>query len=373
MKVLHIGISGAALVLLASCTTLGADGKDIDYGAGSTQVPTLDVPPDLTAPGSDESYLVPQGDGGAATTYSDYSKGGIARDVGVGKVLPDIQGVRLERDGALRWLVVSDRAENVWEVVKAFWQATGLTVGSENQAAGVMETDWVENRARFPQGGPHKGLRQELNSAYAASERDQYVTRLERSKDGASTEVHITHRGIRKGSAAASPQWEARANAAELEAIMLQLLMVRFGASEAQAASAVTGTVAASGVAAIGAIEPAGTASLREVSGDSVVIAMNDPFDRAWRKVGLSLESSGLAVEDKDREKGFYFLGPVKIERGWWDRMKFWKASADAKKHYRVFVKDGGKACEVSVTDQDGASSNVTRELTEAIYKNINQ
>jgi len=31
--------------------------------------------------------------------------------------------VHLERNGTQRWLVVNDKAENVWPVVKAFWQS----------------------------------------------------------------------------------------------------------------------------------------------------------------------------------------------------------------------------------------------------------
>jgi uncharacterized lipoprotein len=170
--------------------------------------------------------------------------------------------------------------------------------------------------------------------------------------------------------------------------------MVRFGSSEAQAASAVSasavtaspaaaasalpaiGTVAASGVAGNSTIEPAGpagTAALREVSTGVVVIIMNDRFDRAWRKVGLAITSSGLQVEDKDRDKGIYYLRPVKIERGWWESLKLWQANSDAKSRYRVSVKDGGSACEVSVIDQDGTNSNVTKQMVETIYKNINQ
>lgn len=392
MKVLQIGIAGAVLVLLVSCGTLGADGKRIDYGSAAAQVPTLEVPPDLTVPGSDERYKVPQGDGAVVATYSDYTRGGVAQGRAASAVLPDVPGVRLERNAAQRWLVVSNKAENVWPVVKAFWIENGLSIMSEEPAAGVMETEWVENKAKFPQAGFQNDSEQRFNYAvYSVGERDQYRTRLERSKDGTSTEVYITHRGMEEdfSNDKKISEWQARGSDPEKEAIMLQRLMVRFGSSEARAidalavtgagpvaavsAVAATGTAAASGVAAISTTEPAGTASLREVSGGSVVIVMNDPFDRSWRKVGLAIESSGLSVEDKDREKGVYFLRPVKIERGWWERMKFWKAGADAKVHYRVNVKDGGAICEVSVTDQDGANSNVTKQMIETIYKNINQ
>ncbi|OFZ68167.1 MAG: NlpBDapX lipoprotein [Betaproteobacteria bacterium RBG_16_56_24] len=386
MKVLQIGISGAVLVILASCSTLGADGKRIDYGSGVKQAQALDVPPDLTVPGIDDRYKIPQGDSGTVATYSDYSKGGNAQGQAAGRVLPDVKGVRMERDGTRHWLVVSDKTENVWSVVKAFWLEIGLVIKSEDQPAGVMETDWAENRAKIPQGAVRSVLGKVLDRVYSTGERDQYLTRLERGdekllsghpKDGKSTEVHITHRGIAQvfSSDMTGSRWVPRGNDPEMEAIMLQRLMVRFGASETQAASAVAAispAAAASGVATISTTEPAGTASLREISDGSVVMVMNDPFDRSWRKVGLAIEGSGLAIEDRDRDKGIYFLRPVKLERSWWDRMKFWKADP-AKKHYRVNVKDGGSACEVSVTDQDGANSSVTKQMIETLYKNINK
>jgi len=89
--------------------------------------------------------------------------------------------------------------------------------------------------------------------------------------------------------------------------------------------------------------------------------------------VGLAIERAGLAVEDKDRVKGIYFLRPVKAEKGWLDKLQIWKSSEDTNTRYRVNVKDGGTACEVSVTDQDGASDDATKQMIEAIYKNINQ
>lgn len=389
MKVLQIGISGVVLVSLLSCSAIGSD-KSIDYRAGAIQVPKLEVPPDLTAPGTDERYKVPQGEGATpvlttvegVATYSDYSRGGTAQGPGAGAVLTEVQGVRLERDGARRWLVVKDKPERVWAVVKAFWLENGLTLKSEEQAAGVMETDWAENRAKVPKSAIRNVLGKVFDSVYSSGERDQYRTRLERSKDGLSTEVYITQYGKEQvfSEDKTSSIWQARANDPELEAIMLQRLMVRFGVSEAQATSAVAAagvmaesSAATSNAAISSAPEPVGTSSLREVSGGNVIIVVNDAFDRSWRRAGLAIESAGLGVEDKDREKGTYFLRPVKVQSGWLEKLKFWKSSEQAGKGFRVNVKDGGVACEVSVTDQDGASNKVTKQLTEEIYKYINQ
>lgn len=374
MKVLHIGISGIALVSLIGCSSAGLGSKRVDYRSGAAQAPSLEVPPDLTVPGSDERYRVPQGDGENVATFSDYSKGGAAAEQGRGAstVLPEVKGVRLERNETQRWLVVNDKPENVWFVVKAFLQENGLAIKSENQAAGVVETEWSENRAKIPQGGIRNWIGKVFDSIYSSGERDQYRVRLERGKDDESTEVYITHRGMEEVLSADqnTSKWQARPNDPEMEAIMLQRLMARFGGSEVQTASTAE---TASSTATAHASGPTGAASLEEISGGSKIIVMNNAFDRSWRRAGLAIERAGLAVEDKDRVRGIYFLRPAKAEKGWLGKLKFWESSEDTGKRYRVNVKDGGTVCEVSVTDQDGANDDVTKQMVEAIYKNINE
>jgi len=376
MKVLQFGISGMVLLSLLGCSSIASD-KPIDYGAGTKQLPKLEVPPDLTAPETDDRYKIPETDGSGTATYSDYSKSGTAPINVAGTVLPEVKGVRLERDGARRWLVVDQTPENVWPVVKSFWQDTGLTISSEDMAAGVMETDWAENRSKIPKSAIRDVLGKVFDKVYSSNEKDQYLTRLERSKDGKSTEVYITHRGIEQvySEDMTSSKWQPRANEPELEAIMLQRLMVRFGASEEQASKAVAAanTKVSTSAPAGSTPEPAGSASLRESSDGNVIIVVNDAFDRAWRRAGLAIESAELGVEDKDREMGTYFLRPIKVESSWSEKLKFWKHSGSAGEHYRVNVKDRGGKCEVSVTDQNGAINNVTKKLTEEIYKHINQ
>jgi len=123
----------------------------------------------------------------------------------------------------------------------------------------------------------------------------------------------------------------------------------------------------------VSAPEPAGTASLREIADGKTIIVVNDAFDRSWRKVGLAIERAGLAVEDKDREKGVYYLRPIKMEYGWLDKLKFWKSNEDTLRHYRVYVKDGGTSCEVSIADQNGASNKASKQMLEAMFKNISK
>lgn len=379
MKVLQIGIYSVVLASLVGCSAVGLGSKRVDYRSGAAQAPSLEVPPDLTAPARDERYKVPGSEGESVATYSDYSRGGAAERPTGSAVLPEVKGVHLERSGAQRWLVVNDQPENVWPVVRAFFQENGLAIKSEDQASGVMETDWAENRAKIPQGTIRSVIGKVFENAYSSGEKDQYRARLERGKDGASTEVFITHRGMEEVLSADqnTSKWQARANDPELEAIMLQKLMVRFGASEAQAGAAVSGAAAAGapvpGEPAASSLRGDGSASLQEIFDGSSIIVINDAFDRSWRRVGLAIERAGLAVEDKDRARGIYFLRPVQTEKGWMDKLMFWEDDEEGARRYRVTVKDGGAACEVSVTDQDGANDDATKQMIEAIYKNISE
>lgn len=382
MKVLQIGIASVVLVSLAGCGAVGLGSKRIDYRSGAAQVPSLEVPPDLSEPVRDERYKVPGSEGESVATYSDYSRGGAAEKPAGSAVLPEVKGVRLERNGAQRWLVVEDKPENVWPVVKAFFQENGLDIASEDQSAGVMETEWAENRAKLPLGTIRETLGKVFDSIYSTGEQDQYRARLERGRDGVSTEVYITHRGMEEvlSSDQNTSRWEPRPSDPELEAVMLQKLMVRFGASEAQAGTAVSGAPVVSSPLAAGspaAAAPAaprgdGSASLQEIFDGSSLIVINDAFDRSWRRVGLAIERAGLAVEDRDRARGIYFLRPVQVEKGWMDKLTFWEDS-ESDRRYRVVVRDGGAACEVAVTDQDGASDDAAKKIIEAVYKHINE
>ncbi|MDO8351665.1 MAG: outer membrane protein assembly factor BamC [Gallionella sp.] len=368
MRVLHIGIYSVALITLLGCGAMGSGDKRIDYRAGAGQVPSLEVPPDLTLPEKDDRYKVAGGEGESVATYSAYAKGdaaGSSRTVTASAVLPVVAGVSLERDGAKRWLSVNARAENVWPLVKDFLRETGLNVQSEDQSAGLIETEWAENRAKIPQGGIRSVVGKVFDNLYSSGELDQYRIRLERVKNGASTEVYISHRGKEEMLDADknTSKWQSRPNDPELEAELLQRLMVRLGGSPVQAAAAVMEGSGAS----------MGAASLLEIFDGSSVIVINDAFDKSWRRVGLAIERAGMVVEDKDRTKGVYFLRSAKAEKGWMDKLQFWKDDEDANLRYRVNVKDGGASCEVAVTDQNGVSNNASKQRLQAIFKHINQ
>ncbi|HEX3096584.1 MAG TPA: hypothetical protein VHQ02_02640, partial [Usitatibacter sp.] len=95
-----------AVFLLGGCGLFGK--KDEQFKAGSRPAKPLEVPPELTTPGVDDRFAIP--DPRSQTTYSAYQQRANtpapAASPSGPAVLPKIEGARIERVGDQRWLVV---------------------------------------------------------------------------------------------------------------------------------------------------------------------------------------------------------------------------------------------------------------------------
>jgi outer membrane protein assembly factor BamC len=245
--------------------------------------------------------------------------------------------------------------------------------------AGVMETDWNENRARISDPGFLRGiLGKLLDQAYSTSERDKFRTRLERGAEPETTEIYISHRGMEEvytSAAQDQTKWQPRPADPELEAEMLRRLMLRFGVQEARAKSQVAS--AASKAA------PRATLSKGGSGTGAGTLALHEQFDRAWRSVGLALDRVGFTVEDRDRSKGLYFVRYIdpqidnkqpESQQSWLSKMKFWGGS-DPKKmeQFRIQVKDGDSGAQVNVLNKEGIQDNsdTARKILSLLYDQL--
>lgn len=367
MKTMQLAVLSLWLLVLAGCGSMSLEEKRVDYKSATAKVPSLEVPPDLTTPGVQEQYVIPDG-GETVTSYSDFARGGATPQARAASgVLPQSRNMHLERSGTQRWLVVEDKAENVWPQIKAFWQENGFAIKSENMQAGVIETDWAENRAKIPQGPIRSVIGKLFDNLYSSGEQDMYRTRLERSKDGNATEIYISHYGKEEVLSAdqSSSKWQSRPNDPELEATMLQMLMARLGgAAEAQAVS--VQSASASGTVA---------AKLQTSDKGSKTILMDEPFDKSWRNVGLALERAGLMVEDKDRANGVYFLRVTETARkqSVLDKLAFWRSEDSKAMRYQVTVREGSAGVEVAASNGEGVSNPEAQRIIEALYKQLSK
>ena len=343
----------AVIFALTACSSFEIPSKKVDYKSAG-KIKPLEVPPDLVRPSADDRFAVPDLNPKGAATYSAYNRdrSGPQATATDSNVLPKVSEARVERAGTQRWLVVKGDPAKLWPVVKDIWQETGFIVNVEMPEAGVMETDWAENRAKIPDGFIRNTLGKLLDSVYSTSERDKFRTRLERGTEPGTTEIYISHRGMEEVYTTNSKdetKWQPRPPDPELEAEMLRRLMVRFGVQEARAKAQI--------------VAKDNTAPRATYTRGQGSLSLNEQFDRAWRRVGLALDRVGFTVEDRDRSKGLYFVRYIDPEvdnksaenKGWLSKLKFWGNSDKAKaEQYRILVKGDAGGAEVNVLNKEG-------------------
>ncbi|MGC2519946.1 MAG: outer membrane protein assembly factor BamC [Burkholderiales bacterium] len=360
-------------VSLAGCGGTLLEPDRVEYKAAA-KLPSLEIPPDLTSPKREERYQVPDISPAGTATYSGYSaeRTGAPRSATT-QLLPDVAKAKLERSGNERWLVVSEPPEKVWPIVKEFWQENGFLINIEIPEAGVMETDWAENRAKIPQDFIRNALGKLFEGAFSTPERDKYRTRLERGPQPGSTEIYISHRGVVEvytSQRQDTTVWQPRPADPGLEAEFLRRLMVRFGVADSSAR------------AQLAAPEPKPEHARIVNSQDGAgTLELAEPFDRAWRRVGLVLDRVGFTVEDRDRSKGFYFVRYIdseidaKKDEGFLSSLAFWRPGKPAAKpeQYRVLVKDRNDSSEVQVLTKDGAvdRSDTARKILSLLHDQL--
>jgi outer membrane protein assembly factor BamC len=130
----------------------------------------------------------------------------------------------------------------------------------------------------------------------------------------------------------------------------------------AQTAAASPSTIAAPGAAAGAA--PAQPERARIVGGATPsTLQVDDPFERAWRRVGLALDRGGFTVEDRDRVSGLYFVRFVPAqaaatnEAGLFSRLFSSRQDAQAAQRVRIQVKgEGDSRSTVNVLNAEGAA-----------------
>ena len=348
----------AAFLALAGCSSMSIESKKIDYKSAG-RLPPLEIPPDLTSPNRDERYVVPDISPRGSATYSAYSSERTgSKNAAAQEILPEIDKMRVERAGNQRWLVVAGSPEKLWPTLKEFWQELGFIVNLELPDAGIMETDWAENRAKLPQDMIRATLGKFLDQIYSTPERDKFRTRLEKGAEEGTTEIYISHRGMYEAYADESKGrtvWQPRPPDPELEAEMLRRLMVRLGTQETRAKALMT---------AEGKSEE--RARLSRATGGVGYLQLIEAFDRSWRRVGLALDRVGFTVEDRDRSKGLYYVRYVdpevdmgkKAEGGFFSRLKFWESKPTPNQQFRILVQGDGNESRVQILSREGGMDN---------------
>jgi outer membrane protein assembly factor BamC len=298
----------AAAAALAGCGSWSLKSDKIDYKSVVSQKP-LDVPPDLSQLPRDDRFTVPNT--ASATAAQAAQRGQPGNVAGAQQVVaPASPQARIERDGPYRWLAVDMPPEAAYATVKEFWTSVGLAIERDDPKAGIVETAWAENRAKLPQDIIRRTIGRIADALYSTGEQDKFRTRIERTAKNTS-EIYISHRGmveVYTNPAQDTTRWQPRPPDTELEAEMLQRLLLRFQPQPAATQTAASAAPGAGAAAASTANMPPVARLVHGGDGRPERVEIAEPFDRAWRRVGLALDRGGFTVEDRDRTKGVYYV-----------------------------------------------------------------
>lgn len=380
-------LRGGGSILLASLLLTGCgllDSKKADYQSVKRSKP-LDIPPELSAPAKDDRYTVSEASS-KGTTFSSYNaERSAAKSVGNDAVVTpapavplQTDGLRIQRAGTQRWLVVAGTPDQVWLQVRRFVEKRGLVVKMESAELRLIETDWAEKAAYVPEGGIRGQLAKALGSIYSTSERDRYRIRLEPGIEPGTTDVFISHRGVEEvyiSEGRAETRWQPRANDPGLEMEMLSRLIQFLGVDEKKATA----------IVAAGASSAPGDRARVVENGGKVMLEVDERFDRAWRRVGLALDRNGFTVEDRDRANGLYYVrfnDPLADKQpsgsNWFESLAFWrddKASVElAQTSFRIAVVGlGDELSRVEVQDKGGVSltTSTARKILDVVRNEL--
>lgn len=286
-------ISALLLIGLTACTGSTTEQPKLDYQSQSHRLIKLEVPPDLNNPDQGNLYRLPAGSGAVRASDLEKRRTPAVQQPADAEVLKSVKGVRLERDGSQRWLVVDGKSPaEIWPLLKAFWQENGFDIKSEEPTIGQMETEWAENRSKIPQDSLRRLFdKVGLGGIYSTGERDKFIVRIEQGKNGVS-DIFFAHKAMKEvygGKDKDTTVWQPSPSDPNLEAAFLTRFMQYLGVDGQQAenASAKKTTLPAAN-------------EMARIEGKSLIVFGD--YGRNWRRTALALDRIGLTVVGQNTE-----------------------------------------------------------------------
>lgn len=337
---IRAGLVLSTSLAIAGCAGWGGDrSTGPDYQLQRDEAPRdLELPPDIAAPDTERAYRIPEAPGeriSARAMQEDPATRTPAEPTAPAetvRVLPETTDVRLMRDGQTRWLVIDAPPEELWQRLAAFWETQHLPLERNDPELGILETEWAEDQAGIPLRGSQGLLSRVVGSVYDATTRDKYRLRIERINGR--SEVYITHRGAEEQHDGTTWRWARRPADPELEVEMLNRLRLFL----------TTGDPGEGGERAPETrVEPASEPEL-ETRNDSPVLLLEGDYHMTWRRLGTTLDRSGLLVDEQHRDEGYFLvtfrpdMADDADEGGFFGRTDEHRAN----ERYRVELRDAG-------------------------------
>ena len=361
---------------LGGCISLGGDDKEEDQvGLGERSigyysdktVTSLEIPPDLTKPSSQnefklENYVT----GIQEDTLSFSEKDNTIKEAS--SILRTLANIEVKKSGDRRWLLVDKKPDAVWNLSKSFFKSHGFAIKKTNKKIGMMETDFLENHPEIPDkslGVIRSMLKKAIAARYALPIVDKYRIRIEPKDNGDKSEVYLSLTSMEEvltkaGSDDENTIWQSRPKDQALETEMLYRLMTFLGSDHAvarekiiQAKEAQTLTVSLS----------------KGVNGYAKLTFSLNQYD-TWDNMGWALDQLNIDVDDKDVKEGSFYINVSRTEdQGLWSRM----FGDDAiKKSFQILVRQtSDNETEVYFNDISEENEQATIDFSHEFLGNI--
>lgn len=309
----YLKLSGIALslTLLTGCSYFGF-GKDKERSLNE-ELAALEIPPNLSSPKDSGLLVIPEPEITSSAQVVEK------------RLLQKPEHVELLRDGSNYWIRVAGDRENIWDNLLQFWQETQIKLRVKNKAHGIIETSWFSGD----------------DKRFATDTKNKFRLRIEAEENNEETkalEIYITHYGaVATDTGAEKPTWSARERDHDLEVEFLHQLADYLDREQAGVSVTQKQT------------------TRYNISDETLVIG--EEFKRAWRKVGIALEQANIIINDRDRNKGIYFVNEVDFledldsKRGPFDRLLFGDKVKKGKP-FEVHIKSRGLQSVISIVGE---------------------
>ena len=254
--------------------------------------PPLKVPDDLSSTAIQNSMAIPQVS--SAQRHVDF-EGGAPRPEAI-YAREESEGVKIQKLGDQRWLLVPQPPAVVWPKVKQFFADNGVAIALEQPESGRIDTEWLTVSSKAARDVVRLSIIDGKQSAGLATGHDRVRVLIEPGIRDRSTEIHLRYENDSK----AMPQ-DAMPPQSDIAEVESQLLNELGGYIAANVADASISYVARN-------ISTQSKADLQRDASDLPVLRLNLDFERAWATINQALHDAKLDVTDVDRSAGVFYV-----------------------------------------------------------------
>jgi outer membrane protein assembly factor BamC len=272
---------------------------DIRYYADKT-VASLEVPPDLTKPQTDDNVNL---DNLVDTTNSLVSFDDSNKPVK--KITNPNISIEVKKNNYQSYLVVSKDSGYVFDIVKNFLKDNGFSLEKQNKVIGTLETNFLENRTDIPDrnlGVIRSMLKSAVGMNYALPTLDKYRVRIE-SVDARQSEVYLTLNSMQevvtsKGEKHENTIWQEKPRDEFLETEMLYRLMIYMGSDDTTAKQKIKQSVDNNTIKPEVKTDISGFAKMQ----------FDTNKDNTWNMLSFAIDKLNINIEDRDKRDGSFYI-----------------------------------------------------------------